>query len=98
MIDYVRRKILLVCICFSLYLSCQRKLDIPYEWVGGLRPLCDLICSTVCRTMQVMCGVSSGFRMPRHRLQPSLSVAVMPLPQDLPGSPDDPLPLCIAKA
>lgn len=33
-IDYVRRKILLVCVCFSLYLSCQRKLDIPCDWEG----------------------------------------------------------------
>lgn len=47
------------------------------------------------RAGDVGCPVGSG--CPGADLQPFVSVAVMPHPPDLPASPNDPLPLYIAK-
>lgn len=47
-IDYVRRKMLLMCVCFSSYLSCQRKLDYLCSGFGIRRPLRGLTCTAAC--------------------------------------------------
>lgn len=80
---------------FSLYLSCQRKLDIPYDWVGGLRPLrSDMQHSVQNRAGDVWCPVGQGAQGQIYNLCICGCHAPPPGP---PASPGDPLPLYIAK-
>lgn len=104
-IDYVRRKILLVCICFSLYLSCQRKLDLPYDWVGFEASLSSDMQHSMQKQEGDVWSVQQVQGAQGQMCNPSVSVAAMPTPHtphtprpDLPASPDDPLPPYIAKA
>lgn len=71
-VDYVRRKMLLTCVCFSLFLSCQRKLNYPCDGFGIHWPLCGLTCIAVCGGgVQVTPGLSWRFRVPQDIYIPS---------------------------
>lgn len=92
-IDYVRRKMLLMCVCFSSCLSCQRKLDYLCSGFGIRRPLRGLTCTAACG-LHMGGALASG--------SPKACVCAPsyghPCPQTLPVPPKDSLPLCVARA
>lgn len=63
-VGYVRRKMFLMCVCFSLPLSCQRKLNYPCDGFGIPWPRPGQPRAAVCRGgRQVTHGLSWRFRV-----------------------------------
>lgn len=72
---------------FVFLYICLAKGNLIFPMMGwGLRPLCHLTCSIVCRSKKVTCGVSSRFRVPKGRCA-TLPCLWLPCPPPTPPTP-----------